>query len=263
MGVYPDYPDNRLVVDGIDLTETFGMVMADGYTLDLPKPKTYTIDLLGGDGVIDLTEAITGDVTYDNRSQKFTFYVINLEDHETFEDLKTAVFNYLHGKDFDYTLSFDPGYTYHGRFTVSSASHTMYSSGILGAIQIDIDAEPYKSSGMVTYKLKGGTKRVEIDVINGRKRVIPIIEVKTAATIAYNGQQWNVEAGTHIIDDLLLESGKSTIYINTSPKFGDRTVAYWSKYSISSLMSKRIIDLFGDNTDTGGDAYVRFERFDL
>ena len=73
MGTYPDLPDNRLIVNGVDLSVTYQMVLLDGYTLEPPKPKTYTVDIPGGNGVIDLTEALTGDVSYSNRTQKFTF----------------------------------------------------------------------------------------------------------------------------------------------------------------------------------------------
>ncbi len=89
-------------------------------------------------GIIDLTEALTGDVVYNNRHQEFEFALINVEN---FEKVKTDLSNFLHGKAFDYSMTMDPGYTYHGRFTVSSYSHSAYSSGILGNIKISIDAK--------------------------------------------------------------------------------------------------------------------------
>ena len=70
---YPNLPYNRLIVDGVDVSMKYRMVMADGYTLEPPEPKTYTIDIPGGDGVIDLTESLSGDVVYNNRHQEFTF----------------------------------------------------------------------------------------------------------------------------------------------------------------------------------------------
>ena len=126
---YPDYPNNRLIVDGVDLTEKYQMILLDGYTLEPPEPKTYTVDIPGGDGVIDLTETLNGDTVYNNRKQKFTFYVIGTS---TFERVKTEVSNFLHGKAFDYKITMDPDYIYHGRFKVSSYNHAAYSIGIVG-----------------------------------------------------------------------------------------------------------------------------------
>ena len=46
--------------------------------IPLPTPKTYTVDIKGADGVLDLTEALTGDVQYNNRQIKLTFEMMDL-----------------------------------------------------------------------------------------------------------------------------------------------------------------------------------------
>ena len=92
---YPGLPNNRLIVNGVDLSVRFQIALIDGYELNPPEPKTYTVDIPGGNGVIDLTEALTGDVAYNNRSQKFTFICINPND---FEKVKTKISNFLHGR---------------------------------------------------------------------------------------------------------------------------------------------------------------------
>ena len=145
---YPDYPNNRLIVDGVDLSVRFQMILLDGYTLSPPEPKTYTVDIPGGDGGIDLTSAMTGDVAYSNRSQSFTFMVV---DPDSFERVKTDVSNFLHGKSFDYQMTMDPGYTYHGRFSVTEYSHAVYAyPGLVGVFTISVDAEPYQLKGHMT-----------------------------------------------------------------------------------------------------------------
>ena len=67
---YPGLPNNRLIVNGVDLSTEYGMILLDGYTLSPPEPKTYTVDIPGGDGVIDLTEGLTGDVAYNGNVVK-------------------------------------------------------------------------------------------------------------------------------------------------------------------------------------------------
>lgn len=208
---YPDYPNNRLIVGGVDLTVRFQMILLDGYELNPPQPKTYTVDIPGGDGVIDLTTALTGDVVYENRSQKFTFALINVKD---FENVKMEVSNFLHGKAFDYQITMDPGYTYHGRFTVDTYNHQMYSSGKLGLIEVSVDAEPYKLKDHCVYKLNatgGAMFRLE----SGRKPVHPTIECTQPCIVTWKDLVTVVPAGTYRLNNVVFEDGFNEIYINS------------------------------------------------
>ena len=211
MSNYPELPDNRLIVNGVDLSMTYRMVLEDGYTLNPPEPKTYTVDIPGGNGVIDLTEALTGDVSYKNRKQEFTFYLIDVED---FEKVKTQVSNFLHGRAFDYQMTMDPGYTYHGRFTIDSYKHSTYNSGTLGVIKIKIEANPFKIKEKSTYKLNatgGNLFRFE----SGRRPVHPTIECAQVCYITFKGNEFTVPAGTYVLNDVLFESGWNEMYINS------------------------------------------------
>ncbi len=209
---YPDYPQNRLIVGGVDLTVRFQMILLDGYTLSPPEPKTYTVDIPGGDGVIDLTQSLTGDVAYKNRQQEFTFAVIN---PDSFERVKTEVSNFLHGKEFDYQISMDPGYTYHGRFSVKEYNHKLYSyPGLVGTFSIDIDAEPYKLKKHMSFKLNAtGGKMFTLE--SGRKPVHPVIECSQPCRVRWNNVIVNVPAGTYRLNDVLFNYGQNNIYINS------------------------------------------------
>lgn len=209
---YPDYPNNRLIVDGVDLTVRFQMILLDGYTLSPPELKTYTVDIPGGDGVIDLTQSLTGDVAYKNRQQTFTFMVVN---PDSFERVKTDVSNFLHGKEFDYQITMDPGYTYHGRFTVTEYDHTLYSyPGLVGIFSIKIDADPYKLKGHMTYKLNAtGGKMFRLE--SGRKPVHPVVECTQPCKVRWKNVIVQVPAGTYRLNDVLFTQGYNEIYINS------------------------------------------------
>lgn len=213
---YPDYPNNRLIVDGVDLSVRFQMILLDGYTLSPPEPKTYTVDIPGGDGVIDLTSALTGDVAYSNRSQSFTFMVV---DPDSFERVKTDVSNFLHGKSFDYQMTMDPGYTYHGRFSVTEYSHAVYAyPGLVGVFGVDIDADPYKSKGRMTYQLNAtGGKMFRLE--SGRKPVHPVIECTQPCRVRWKDVVTVVPVGTYRLNDVLFTEGFNEIYINSRELF--------------------------------------------
>ena len=213
---YPDYPNNRLIVDGVDLSVRFQMILLDGYTLSPPEPKTYTVDIPGGDGVIDLTSALTGDVAYSNRSQSFTFMVV---DPDSFERVKTDVSNFLHGKSFDYQMTMDPGYTYHGRFSVTEYSHAVYAyPGLVGVFTVDVDADPYKSKGLQTYQLNAtGGKMFRLE--SGRKPVHPVIECTQPCRVRWKDVVTVVPVGTYRLNDVLFTDGFNEIYINSRELF--------------------------------------------
>ena len=209
---YPDLPNNRLIVNGVDLSIRFQMVLLDGYTLEPPEPKTYTVDIPGGNGVIDLTEALTGDVAYKNRKQEFTFAVIDVKN---FEKVKTEVSNFLHGRSFDYTMTMDPGYTYHGRFSVDSYSHEAYANGLLGRFKITVDANPYKLKEHCIYRLNAtGGKLYRFE--SGRRPVHPTIECTQPTIIVWNKEESIIPAGTYRLNDVVFRYGLNELYMNSS-----------------------------------------------
>lgn len=130
----------ELVIGGKGMETHFGMRMLSAMELHPPEPKVYTVDIPGGDGVIDLTEAVSGDTSYSNRMQAFEFDALG-----DFELTKTMVSSYLHGRTYDYTIPGDPGYIYRGRWAV--ASYEEIRTG-RGRIRLVVDAEPYKSGGV-------------------------------------------------------------------------------------------------------------------
>lgn len=216
---YPDYPNNRLIVGGVDLTSTFRLILLDGYELNPPEPKTYTVDIPGGNGVIDLTDALSGDVVYNNRSQTFNFALMNMKgvndtSIQEYERAKTELANFLHGKAFDYQMTMDPGYTYHGRFTVNTYAQALYSNGRLGTIQVTVDSDPYKLKEVCTYKLNAtGGKLFRLE--SGRKPVHPTLECAENCEVTWKGNSFIVPAGTYRLNAVVFEDGWNEIYINS------------------------------------------------
>ena len=141
------YPKNRLIVvdngNDIDLTTKFGLILLDGYTINPPPLKTYYVDVPGSDGKLDLTEALRGRASYDNRTMEFTFCVINVENIEA---KKSELNKFLHGKRYDFKISMDPNYIYHGRFTITEYSYGVYDVGKVLSLILSIDAEKKKKN---------------------------------------------------------------------------------------------------------------------
>lgn len=103
-----------------------------------PAQKVTTIDIPGGDGLLDLSEALTGYPVYQNRTGSMEFIVLN--DFRPWEVAYSDIMNYLHGRRMRAILEDDPAYFYEGRFTVNKwASQKDWSR-----ITIDYSVGPYK-----------------------------------------------------------------------------------------------------------------------
>lgn len=268
MSIYPiGYPEQRLIVNNVDLTTEFQMVLIDGFDLQPPEPKYYKIDIPGGNGEIDLTEALGGDVAFKNRTQRFTFKTIY---NQNFETIKTKVSNFLHGRYFPYSLNWDLGYEYRGRFSVIDYSHIGLARGKLGEIVIEVTADPYKYKNDQIYKISaiGGEFYY---FPSGRKPVRPVVQTNRATTFTWNGHTFTVGIGTYRLNDVLFTEGVNELYINSykvlSTKWSDvgRGGAYqmtwdqakeywWDKFqriTIRVLNPSEISEVVPPGTPTG------------
>ena len=224
----------RLVVAGVDLCEQFDLVMT-GYTLSPPAPKVYEVDIPGGDGSIDMTESIAGDVSYSNRSMQFDFSSVM---PDSFEAVKTEVSNMLHGRRLDFSLSCDPGYTYTGRFSVDEyVSRCNY-----GTLRIAVSADPYKlkEHKAVRVAAAGGATVV---LPCGRKRQSPRVSCESETLVCFEGQTVRVQPGSWRLRDLWLSEGDNELYVNSWPGGGDMRLGDYYPDSLSILGEKRLADL--------------------
>jgi hypothetical protein len=200
-------PRTYLTVGGADLYERFGMAVTDGFELSPPEPVTHTVDVPGRNGALDLTEALSGDVTFSNRKMAFELLWVG-DAMAGFEAAKTALSNYLHGRRLAFTWSLDPGYEYTGRFSL-----TGYSSGIdYGTVSLEVDADPYKIKGPMSASLEapGGTAALSC----GRMPCVPTITTSGTATVSADGYgPEEFPAGTHRVRGLVLRQGDNDVTV--------------------------------------------------
>lgn len=180
------------------------LVKAD---VPLPEPKLTTVDVMGADGVIDLSEILTGEIKYNNRKVKLTF---ELMDDEMYADTITEISNYLHGKKVTFTLTNDDEFYYSGRATIN----IWECSRRKGKIVISVDCEPYKmevEETVITIPLKD--TQTSYKITNLRKTVCPTFGVSNTATVVFGDKTTTLLAGTHQIVDVQLADGENTIAV--------------------------------------------------
>ena len=178
-------------------------------TIGTPSPKTETIDIPGGDGVLDLTEFF-GETKYNNRNLSFEFSIMVTPSE--FMSLFSSVQNALHGKKMTIKLDDDPDWYYVGRISVSEWK----ADRNIGKLTIDCDCEPYKYQIGTTeiYRSISGTSNITLP--NSRKRAVPTVKVTSDSglTMTYgSGKVWSLKTGSYLLPELELVEGNNLVTV--------------------------------------------------
>lgn len=174
------------------------------------KPKETYVDIPGGDGSIDLTEA-HGDVKYNDRDCKFTFTMLPT-DTMTWEEKKTQVSNYLNGKVRKITLDKDSDYYYRGRCTVDS----YLSDKKIRQIVVTAKVHPYKyKQDVTTASFEITSTERTVYITNSRKPVCPTITCTNDNTVViFDGNTHNLSAGTHKVLEIQFVEGNNMVKLS-------------------------------------------------
>lgn len=185
--------------------------------IPLPNPKTSTVDIKGADGVLDLSEVLTGDILYNNRTIKLTFEMMDDTDYYS---LITEISNFLHGKKVTVTLTNDEDYYYVGRATINQWECVKRK----GKIVIQVDCEPYKYAVIETVRTVNVTNKTKtVTLSNSRKRVCPMLNVTGTITLTINGVDYNLAEGKQQLINFKLVEGNNVVKVNGN---GTITIIY-------------------------------------
>lgn len=190
-----------------------------------PPLRTYSVDIPGGFGSLDLSEALTGYPLYDNRQDSLEFAVVN----NKWSDWSIAyqtIMSYLHGKRMKMILEDDPSYYYIGRFSVEKwESGESYST-----ITINYDLYPYKKQ-LVSTSESWVWNAFDFDYgyiseyfnmkVNGSlsttvkacgEPTVPVIMASNAMTVSVGGKSYSLSQGRNYIVGLVVSPNKDTTY---------------------------------------------------
>lgn len=201
--------------------DDFGLILTDK-DIGFPEPKLEKVDVIGADGVIDLSEVLNDDIKYKTRKLQFTFTV--LKGNKYWASTVADIANYLHGKKLRIQMDFDPAYYYTGRCKINSFK----TSKRLCTITIDAECEPYRldinGNGEKwlwdTFSFQNGFIRVNTVTVNGslqvnlqnqRKIVSPTFTCSTAMTVTFDGVTYNLPKGKTQVLGIRLQYGTNYV----------------------------------------------------
>ena len=85
---------NEVFFDGMASFSDWGLYLTS-LTIDAPKPKEIYVEIPNGDGALDLTEALTGEVHYESRPFEAVF---SIKPEAYSVELERWLIGYLNGK---------------------------------------------------------------------------------------------------------------------------------------------------------------------
>lgn len=197
-----------------------------------PPVKTNYINIPGGDGVLDLSTALSGRPVYGNRTGSWEFRVIRPEEVYSITEYKrwTVIYSeimaYLHGQQLEAILEDDPAYYYTGRFSVNEWKSNAHFSTIV----IDYNVDPYKrdvsGSGdrwlwdpfnfetdfIKSYKRLTVRGTLTVNYIGDMVETTPIITCSAAGMkLTFNGKTYNLSRGSNNLKNVQFEQGNNIL----------------------------------------------------
>ena len=175
-----------------------------------PKPKTNYLNIDGASGSLDLSEALTGEVTYSDCMLSATFWTDqgNRTDRERLlRDIKIA----LHGRKVKIVEPDDPDHYLLGRIAISGVVNNLAYM----TFKIEATCEPWR------YALEDVTRTIDVKgqvnaIMNnhGVKSVSPEIEVDGRVVIEFNRNISTLTTGRYKIPELKLRHGVNVITLS-------------------------------------------------
>lgn len=191
--------------------------------IDPPAVKSYYVAIEGRDGSLDFTEALTGEIHYENRNSTFEF-VLTEGTHEERETLINTIYAAVHGRRLKLILPDYPDYYMTGRFEVTEHTNT---AGY-GTISISATLEPWKYKATETVVEKNVTT-VETPMEltnNGRRTLLPVFKVVGEVLIKHDTSSFALSDGEYTIPEIMLKTGTTTLQVSSTSLTGKITATY-------------------------------------
>lgn len=209
------------VFDNYNTWTDWGLILTSKTDIDPPEVKTNYVEIDGMNGSLDLSEALSGEPTYKNRTFSATFatWAGTYDERRALIRSITAV---LHGRKMNIFEPDDLNHYFQGRVIIKSVKHTVP----LSEITMECTCDPWR------YELQETTHVIDINSAtpesvqlfnSGRKTVCPTLTVSGDLSFTCCGVTSEATDGIYHVATFKLYSGANTIQVAGS---GTLTLTY-------------------------------------
>lgn len=177
-----------------------------------PQPKTSFIELDGMNGTLDLSEALTGEVTYHNRTVTATFWTCEGTRCDRTR-LLASITAALHGRKMKIYEPDDHDHYFYGRVMITQQKNTRAYAEF--SIQAVCDPWRYERNEHRSVINVTSEEPTEWSFHNwGMKTICPDITVEGDVTFTCNGVTSDATTGQYKISTFKLFPGSNTIMVS-------------------------------------------------
>lgn len=206
------------------LYENYGIIIKS-VQIAAPDVQDHRVGIIGRNGSVDLTEAVTGNVRYNDRSIDIDVRFLGNENQRTAK--VSELENFAHGQKLKFIFDDDDAFYYLGRIDSVSPPKVVNNKALDFTLSLTVD--PYKynittsaedwlwdpfdfEEGMINE-----TANMEVDgeltytLLAQRRWECPIIISNSAMTLEYDeGEPINIVAGSQVMYDIIITEGEHT-----------------------------------------------------
>lgn len=171
------------------------------------EPKTNYITLDGAHGSLDLTEALTGEVVFNDRTVTASFWTSEGTFNERLRVLQEIV-SATHGRKVRIVEPDDPEHFFLGRVFVKSQAWDQVHM----ELTLEMACDPWRYAINETNRVVEAGGSVDVVIVNhGDKTVTPTITVTGSAVLTFEGASVELTEGSYRIADLKLAPGPNVV----------------------------------------------------
>ena len=182
-----------------------------------PTPNTNYVKLDGVNGTLDLSESLTGEITYADRIITATFWT-DYGTRKEREALLRKITAYLHGKKFKIIEPDDTDHYLYGRVKITAKTNNL----AYATFTIEATCEPWRyANEEIVRKIDSSydgeyvPSAIQKIIItnNGVKTLCPKITVVGEVEIGYKGSKIQLSTGTYIVPEIKLQQGTNELTV--------------------------------------------------
>lgn len=195
-----------VIIDGVNLTTEYGLEWYDVLN-DSPAPVTSYCEIPGRNGSIDLTETVSGSVTYSDRNLRL-FFIKDDRSPASWASTCSELYARFHGRRLKIILGNDPEFFYIGRLSCQGAKSTYVSS----SYEISAKCEPFKYKKALSIKVCAASSAgAQHSFLNLFAPCKPYFETSSEISVQQGGRVYGIPAGGVTIPEIAFGPGNNTL----------------------------------------------------